>query len=121
MAESLHFAPVALTGKDDENEKQFWRSFEKWIIFKDMQPGMQLTAFPLFLKVWYESLLDGEKDTIEHLKASFAGRYNSQAPSGFRKTYDVWQMRQKFRQSMSDFTGELEVAAGKINVSQKNS
>lgn len=52
--------------------------------------------------------------TLEHLKAAFCEIYNNNDISGYRKTADLWCMRQKIGQSTADFSAKVEQQGTRI-------
>lgn len=73
---------------------------------------------PLFFKdgadIWYSQLPAEQHDTLEHLKEAFRGRYNNNDISGYRKTADLWAMRQRVGQSTADFSAESAIQEGSL-------
>jgi hypothetical protein len=120
------FLPSPFTGTGTENPQRFIDALELYCEFKninDQAKKNQLLKLRLAgdAAEWLASIPAGEKDTFDHLKASFEARYYPKELSKFSYARLLFQAKQQPLQSCDDFIVQIRKNAGIAGVVDEKS
>ena len=109
-AETL-LMPDAFTGKGSTDAERWWKSFDRYISYKEMGEAQAIKFFPLRMKEsaldWYESLSDNATNSIAAIRTSFLERYGPTQNQAWAKVSELFNRKQKQSENVQDYIAHM--------------
>lgn len=111
--------PAPFTGRDHEDVVQFIKNFHLWATFRKMANDERVAALPLLLKdgaaVWYHTQPTETRRDLKELQDALHHRYGPRVTDAWKRSAELWGMRQQQGQSTDDFLTAVQQAAQKLD------
>ena len=118
MANTL--VPSAFTGRSEDDIVEFLKNFDLWATFRTMTQAQKLSALPLLLKegsaMWFNTQSRRTREDFEVLREALIQRYGPNSTTAWKRSADLWTLKQASQQSVDDFLTTVQQAAGKLGI-----
>ena len=118
MANTL--VPSAFTGRSEDDIIEFLKNFDLWATFRTMTQAQKLSALPLLLKegsaTWFNTQTRRTREDYEVLREALIKRYGPNSTTAWKRSAELWTLKQAPQQSVDDFLTTVQQAAGKLEI-----
>ena len=111
LSDASFINPSLFHGKNTEDARAWMNYLENWVTFKTLTPENQSRLFPLLFREaaadWFASLVDAQKDTLEHLKTAFESRFYPTELTRWQTMSDIWSIKQQSNETVDEYVSRL--------------
>jgi hypothetical protein len=112
--------PAPFTGKPQEDVLEFLTNYDLWSTFRAMTGAQKSAALPLLLKdgaaLWFNTQSQNTRDSFTRLREALIQRYGPNPSDAWKRSAELWLIRQLPNQTVDDFLTTVQKAAQRLGV-----